>query len=106
MLNFSLFPHISQFSCELWKQTPKSLLIFKALISKIYSNSTIRTFLGYFSFTKKNAPPSSNFYLPKKQQFSCYNPRKTTFLAVVVAPVPFPFDVQYLQNGVLALKKV
>ena len=66
----------------------------------------LRTFLGYSSFAKKNAPPSPNFYLPKKQQFSCYNPIKTTFLAVVVAPVPFPFDVQYLKNGVLALKKV
>ena len=26
-----------------------------------------------------------------KKQFSCYNPVKTSFLAVVVAPVPFPF---------------
>ena len=28
---------------------------------------------------------------PTKQQFSCYNPIKTSLLAVVVAPVPFPF---------------
>ena len=28
---------------------------------------------------------------PTKQQFSCYNPIKTSLLAVAVAPVPFPF---------------
>ena len=28
---------------------------------------------------------------PSKKQFSCYNPIKTSFLAVVIAPVPFLF---------------
>ena len=28
-----------------------------------------------------------------------------SFLAVVVAPVPLPFDVQYLQNGVFSFEK-
>ena len=60
-------------------------------------------------------PP--NFYAPTKQQFSCYNPIKISFLAAVVAPVPFPFqfhtshpnfgfiDVQYLQNDVFSFEK-
>ena len=50
---------------------------------------------------------------PTKQQFSCYNPIKTSFLAVVIAPVPFNtghpnfafIDVQYLQNGVFSFEK-
>ena len=53
----------------------------------------------------KMIPPSPNFYSPTKQQFSCYNPIKTSFLAVVVAPVLFPFDVQYLENGVFSFEK-
>ena len=48
-------------------------------------------------------PP--NLYPPTKQQCSYYNPTKTSFLAVVVASVPFPFDVQYLQNGVFSFEK-
>ena len=55
--------------------------------------------------------PSTNFYPPTKQQFSCYNPIKTSCLAVAVALYHFHFnltysytnfgfiDVQYLQNG-------
>ena len=76
--------------------------------------------LGQSSFTRKNVPP--NFYPPpppptiSKQQFSCYNPIKTSFVAAVVVPVPFPFkfnightnfgftDVQYLQNGVFSIE--
>ena len=33
-------------------------------------------------------PPSP----PTKQQFSIYNPIKTAFLAVVIAPAPFLFQ--------------
>ena len=35
--------------------------------------------------------PPQNFYPPSKQQFSCYNPIKTSYLVVVIAPVPFLF---------------
>ena len=31
------------------------------------------------------------YITPTKQQLSCYNPIKTSFLTVVIAPVPFPF---------------
>ena len=51
-------------------------------------------------------PQTPNSYLsPTKQQFSCYNPIKTSFLDVFVAPAPFPFDIQYLQNGVFSFEK-
>ena len=36
---------------------------------------------------QKSIPPPSLLH-PTKQQFSRYNPIKTTFLAVVIAPVP------------------
>ena len=61
--------------------------------------------------------PRQIFTLPlAKQQFSCYNPIKTSFLAVVIVPVPFPskfhtghpnfgfIDVQYLQNGIFSIE--
>ena len=47
----------------------------------------------------------TKFLSPTKQQFSCYNPIKTSFLAVVIAPVPFSFDIKYLQNGVSSFEK-
>ena len=34
-------------------------------------------------------PPKVNSPSPTKQQFPSYNPIKTTFLAVVIAPAPF-----------------
>ena len=40
----------------------------------------------YMVSTKSQSPPS-----PTKQQFSSYNPIKTSFLAVVNAPAPFSF---------------
>ena len=52
---------------------------------------------------------------PIKQQFSCYNPLKTSFLALVIAPVPsldtqvililILVDVQYLQKAVFSFEK-
>ena len=64
------------------------------------------------------SPPREN---PTKQQFSCYNPIKISFLAVVIASMQFFFltpyflytqvmlilvlmDVQYLQNVVIFQK--
>ena len=34
-------------------------------------------------------------HTPTKQQFSSYNPIKTAFLAVVIAPAPFLFKIPY-----------
>ena len=69
-------------------------------------------------------PSSPNFYsLPTKSQFNPIKKMKTSFLAVVIAPVATIFvlsscsfetgimlililiDVQYLQNAVFSLKK-
>ena len=67
--------------------------------------------------TKFLSPPLP---LPTKQQFSSYNPIKTTFLAVAIASAPFCFnfilfwhtghvnfyfDVQYSQEDVFSFKK-
>ena len=42
-----------------------------------------------FASTRKNTFPHQIFIPQNKWQFSCYNPIKISFLAVVVAPVPF-----------------
>ena len=45
-------------------------------------------------FTQPPAPSKIEF--ETKQQFSCYNPIKTAFLAVVIAPAPILFSFHTL----------
>ena len=84
--------HICKFGCDLWKKTLKSLLLSEALIpkisfAKIPSSSTQP--LDSLSPLAKMSP--TKFLSPAKQQFSFYNLKTTSFLAVVVAPVPLSF---------------
>ena len=62
------------------------------MIAKIYFTKIPSSARALDSLPPPRKMPSINFYPPTKQQFSCYNPIKTSFLAVVVAPVPFPFE--------------
>ena len=45
--------------------------------------------------TKFLFPAATKSHTPTKQQFSSYNPIKTAFLAVVIAPAPFLFKIPY-----------
>ena len=86
--HFHMFPSYAV-NCE--KKPPKSLFCSESLIAKIYSTKIPSSARALDSLPPPRKMPSINFYPPTKQQFSCYNPIKTSFLAVVVAPVPFPF---------------
>ena len=58
------------------------------------SLSTKFLFPASFS-TKFLFPATTKSHIPTKQQFSSYNPLKTAFLAVVIAPDPFLFKIPY-----------
>ena len=45
---------------------------------------------------QEKSPPVDSVSPTNKKQFSCYNPIKTSFLAVVIAPVPFLFYLHTL----------
>ena len=45
--------------------------------------------------TKFLFPATTKSHIPTKQQFSSYNPLKTAFLAVVIAPALFLFKIPY-----------
>ena len=89
----------------------------KAFIAKIYFTKIPSSAQALNSLPPLGKIPPTPSPSHKQQQFSCYNPINTSFLAVVVAPVPFPFffhaghtnfgfiDVQYLQNGVFRFEK-
>ena len=47
------------------------------------------------SLSTKLFPAATKSHTPTKQQFSSYNPIKTAFLAVVIAPAPFLFKIPY-----------
>ena len=79
-------------SSALWKQAAKGLLCSEALIVKIYFTKIQSSAQAMDSLPPPGKmPPPLNFYMPTKQQFSCYNAIKTSVLVVVVTPVPFPF---------------
>ena len=78
-------------ACELWKQAAKGVLCSEALIAKIYFTKVQSSAQALDSFSPPGKMPPTKFFMPTKQKFSCYNPTKTSVLAVVVAPGPFPF---------------
>ena len=54
-------------------------------------NLLIPSFPGKIPPTKFLFPSYQRLISPTTEQFSCYNPIKTSFLAVVIAPIPFLF---------------
>ena len=54
-------------------------------------NLLIPSFPGKIPPTKFLFPSYQRLIPPTTEQFSCYNPIKTSFLAVVIAPIPFLF---------------
>ena len=102
-------------NCE--NKLPKVYCVLRLRLKKFTSLKFHHSHKLSTAFSHQEKCPSPNFCLSIKQQFTSYNPIKSSSLAKFVALVSFLFkfntghanfgftDVQYLQDGVLSFEK-